>query len=481
MFETARRKAAEMQRITTIMGVLAGIAAVAPAAEAAQVSYDFHGTGDERAFTVPEGVGLLTVDAVGGSGERGVGGAAGGYGARVAGTIPVLGGRTYFVQIGVGGGSAVDSGRGGGWSAFARCRSTAQVCSGFGSALQSRLVVAGGGGGGGASIFGGAGGDAGMPGRLGVTPTNVIPRVLTSGGGGAGTLSAGGAGGAAGDPSARAGNDGRLGFGGDGVGPGWPSSDGPGGGGGWYGGGAGGSTGVVSGRGLISASGGGGGGSSYITGLASNTSAGLTGPHTDPSVTITLDDRVAPRVAIGGADERELRGSAGTDTGDLPDVRVRFVDRRTVATIERDAVAAQDGSWRVSLDGLPEGRYDARASQSDRAGNARQTDAVAVTVDRPDPPQPPQPPQPKQPAPQPTPDLSAPTAERGQTPISGGGTQISAPTVTGYGPARRVMRKAAKPKKAAKRCAKRVRKGKKRVCVKRKARAKRAGRARRRR
>lgn len=259
-------------------------------------------TGDTREFTVPDGVTTLEVAAVGARGGDSFGleeegrtrVARGGSGATAASTVEVLGGATYFVEVGGRGADGLHqraefTGLGG------------YNGGGDGGALEGRKGLSSGGGGGGASDF-----------RSG--PSTASRLVVAAGGGGAGAAGGEGTGsyqnhggdageaGAGGDSGGRAGTDsaggpggrglidlfpqygeaGSEGLGGAGryaefssmefflVGPG-------GGGGGLFGGGGGG---IASGyRG-----GGGGGGSSLGDTL------GIAGVDVAASVTITYHD-----------------------------------------------------------------------------------------------------------------------------------------------------------------------------------------------
>lgn len=186
----------------------------------------FSYTGSSASTTVPTGVALAYITALGAKG--GAGTSAGGSGGRVLARLTVTAGDTLNVRVGGqgttsggggynGGGSKSASSTGGGGGA-SDIRTSAD-------ALANRIIVAGGGGGG-ANLSGGAGGSGG-----GLT----AGAGAGSGAGGAGSQSAGGSSG------------GALGTGGNAT-----VSGGGSGGGGYYGGG-----------GATSASGGGGGGSGY--------------------------------------------------------------------------------------------------------------------------------------------------------------------------------------------------------------------------
>jgi Glycine rich protein len=128
----------------------------------------YSSSGSEDTFTVPaHGVTSIHVALVGGQG------AAGGYGATVAGDLAVTGGEVFYVEVGgngqapvttcgpggvggfngggtggVGGGGCAKGGSGGGGASDLRtCSRSAGSCSGGGTSLDSRILVAGGGGG----------------------------------------------------------------------------------------------------------------------------------------------------------------------------------------------------------------------------------------------------------------------------------------------------------------------------------------------
>jgi hypothetical protein len=140
-------------------------------------------TGAEDTFVVPAGVTAVQVEAVGAAGAPSYGGAAGGRGARVTGTLAGLAaGQTLYVAVGGaptnrgacfplaagdggfnGGGTSAYGGGGGGASDVRTAPRAAPT------SLGTRRLVAAGGGGGGAPGFGcdetGApGGDAGAAG-----------------------------------------------------------------------------------------------------------------------------------------------------------------------------------------------------------------------------------------------------------------------------------------------------------------------------
>lgn len=239
-------------------------------------STTFSFTGSPVTFTVPAGVGSVTIVAKGGAGGDGTGalGGVGGQGGQTTATVSVTPGASLDVRVGdrgkfLGtgfngggdGGGVVGGGGGGGASSVLN-----------GAAL---LVVAGGGGGGGqpaiaAVVAGGNGGAGGGTGGMGGGSPS-----LGGGSGGGGTQSAGGAGGSVspGDPTGIAGTAGGgppiAGVAGQG-GTGGVSSvsgliGGGGGGGGYFGGGGGGGGNIG-----VAGGGGGGGGSSFAAPGATN-------------------------------------------------------------------------------------------------------------------------------------------------------------------------------------------------------------------
>ncbi len=123
-------------------------------------------TGSEQAYTVPAGVALVGIDAIGASGGAGPIGA-GGVGETLTAYLPVTPGEVLYTEVGqdgstggsatFGGGGAPGAqsdglqgaGSGGGASDVRLCSASAASCEGGGTSLASRIVVAGGGGGGG--------------------------------------------------------------------------------------------------------------------------------------------------------------------------------------------------------------------------------------------------------------------------------------------------------------------------------------------
>lgn len=375
---------------------LAAAAAVAvlgpsiPAAQAAvgDATVTFTDPG-EHPFTVPTGVSVIHVDAVGAQGQTSPLNPSedhGGMGGEVSGSLAVTPGQGLYVEVGVGGGSASsNAGAGGGASAIEKCPASASFCANFASALNSRYLVAAGGGGAG---IGASGGDAGAAGS---TPGSVC----SGAGGTAGGDSAGGTGGAGGDTAAN-GADGQLGSGGAG---GWDGQDfhpgGGGGGGGWYGGGGGGG-GSCGSSGAQPWTGGGGGGSNYLAYNVSNPTSGIASSSA-PSVTITYTDHVAPTVTLTGPASGQtvgasptFAGAAGHGGGDSDTVSIAVYAGGSAGGSPVTTVTAQRDSYTGGFSAnpsapLPNGTYTAQASQTDAAGNAGTSDPVTFTVYEPAP------------------------------------------------------------------------------------------------
>jgi hypothetical protein len=231
-------------------------------------------------------VSTLHIVAVGARGGDSLGGR-GGSGAQVAADVPVTGGATLYVDVGIGGGARGSGagGNGGGESDVRTC-SAAANCGTLGSGQDPRRVVAGGGGGAGAAGAGGSGGDAGTcptgaNGTAGSTSNG-----NNGGGGGGGNCSQGGPGGNGGLGRGTPGGKGGPAVGGAGG----TSGQGAGGGGaGYFGGGGGGSDADPE----AGNSGGGGGGSSFVEPGASNVS--MTSASTgSSSVTISYAQPTSP-------------------------------------------------------------------------------------------------------------------------------------------------------------------------------------------
>jgi hypothetical protein len=280
-------------------------------------SHTFSSTGQEQSFTVPTGVDVLNVTAVGGNGAAfnfGNGTASGGDGAEVDATIPTSalpsGTSTLYVEVGGNGNGATGgwngggqgstfqsvSGGAGGGASDVRTSSCGTSCgTRTDTTLSTRLLVAGGGGGGGTTGFtvssacnpvGGNGGSASAyAGSAGAGGGPDCSGDTGGGGGGGGTTSSGGSAGSGGSSGSlspgSAGGSGVVGIGGAGSAR---YGGGGGGGGGYYGGGGGGGGGAGS-IGYYGGSGGGGAGSSYVT---SSTTKSSVGPGSG-----------APSVAVG--------------------------------------------------------------------------------------------------------------------------------------------------------------------------------------
>jgi hypothetical protein len=289
-----------IRRLLLLLGLTSSLWIGGAQPAAAEIK-TFSFTGAEQTYTVPAGVRLVHVVAIGAQGGHGqdakAPGGEGGFGARLEADLPVEPGQVLFVEVGGrgedgspigtgggaggfnGGGSSnpgdvhTAGGGGGGATDVRTCSRDAAACAGAANTLNSRLLIAAGGGGGGGQggeglAGSGRGGNAGQDGAKGsAAECNAIP---PGGGGGAGTLSAGGAGGA-GDPAgtAPAGQPGAFGLGGA-AGVAVPNPRvGGGGGGGYFGGGAGGSANGCR-------PGGGGGGSSFAVAAASSVSLATT-------------------------------------------------------------------------------------------------------------------------------------------------------------------------------------------------------------
>ncbi len=134
-------------RVLRIAGLESLIAVVllllSPAAVSAQGTQTLHHTGAAQVFTVPAGVEVVTIQAVGGGGGSDASGTAGGKGASVQGVFKVTPGEQLTVIVGGAGGNGsaasgnYASGGGGGGSLVYR-----------GSGAGLMLLVAAGGGGG---------------------------------------------------------------------------------------------------------------------------------------------------------------------------------------------------------------------------------------------------------------------------------------------------------------------------------------------
>jgi hypothetical protein len=398
--EGARRRQRWVRPVIVVaaaaLGVLpAGAFAAVPAAlpagcsqTGAVVNCTYGSTGAEQTFTVPAGVGSVQVSAIGAAGAPSFGGASGGRGAQVTGTLAGLAaGETLYVEVGgtpthtgacflagrciggFNGGGTSSYGGGGGGASDVRTVSSTQP-----NSLESRLLVAGGGGGGGErgvppcdpNLEGAAGGDAGAAGT-----TNSCPGVGTSVGGGAGTQVGGGAGGA---PS---GQSGILGDGGDGGGDG-----GGAGGGGLFGGGGGGDR-VLSVGALSTAAGGGGGGSSLVP-------AGATASLTTaaPTITLTYSAVTSSTTSVTSAPNPSVYGQSvvftATVTGNNPTGTVAFTSGNT--TLCGAAALSSSGVATCTTTTLPVGTdtvtatYSGDGNDAPSHGSTTQSVSTATTT-----------------------------------------------------------------------------------------------------
>lgn len=242
--------------------------------------YTFNFTGTNQSFTVPPCVGSISVNVRGGQG----GGANGGNGASVTGTLAVTPGQVLQVVVGGAGNCPGGGFNSGGPGASGSSAS----CGGGGlSRLGMALIAAGGGGRGGGTVSVAGGGGGCLTGLAGTT--------IFGGGGGGGTQFSGGAGGAPWG-GGNAGGAGSIGLGGPGaVDPCFGTGPGGGGGGGYYGGGGGGSDCFVGGTG---GGGGGGGGSSFTP------AGGICAPGINAGngvVTITVNLSPPPIITVNSA------------------------------------------------------------------------------------------------------------------------------------------------------------------------------------
>jgi hypothetical protein len=112
-------------------------------------------------------------------------------------------------------------------------------------------------------------------------------------------------------------------------------------------------------------------------GTDTGTTQTTSGDETPPSVTLAT-------AALTNQRAPALTGSAGTDEGDSPDVRVRIYEGGAATgdpLQDRPATRAGDGSFQVDAEPLTSGTYTAQAAQSDDAGNTGRSDPVTFTVD----------------------------------------------------------------------------------------------------
>ena len=284
------RAAATVAVSAAVLACLAGPGSASTDAGTAVFSY----TGGEQFYTVPAGVTVVRIAAIGGTGATGssssAGAAPGGAADQVQGDLPVTPGEQLFVEVGGspgqpgaggfnGGGDSRNGGGGGGGASDVRtCSRGASICPAANDTLTTRLLVAAGGGGGGSEGLGGtAPGGSGGAARQSGTWAGEPPFGANQGGPGSpGTASSGGDVNQENNVPSH-GSPGSFGSGGA------ASTDagqgGGGGGGGWFGGAAGG----TSTDGLPG--GGGGGGSSYAAADAQN-------------VSIQIATSIAPSIAI---------------------------------------------------------------------------------------------------------------------------------------------------------------------------------------
>jgi MFS family permease len=327
------------------------------------VSCKFSYTAAEQTFTVPTGVHLLRVDAVGAPGASSID-AAGGSGGTASAAVTVTPGQSLYVEVGGagasggaggwnGGGAGADGGDGGGGASDLRTVSCAADCPGTTPSLVSRLVVAGGGGGAGAgalpptkasSAVGGAAGSAGGDGPDG-------------GGGGAGTLEAGGTGGAPGiglgSPSSTgSGEPGTFGRGGAGVGR--PVDGqigfGGGGGGGFYGGGGGGTNTAANSSGPDDDGGGGGGGASYAPGGQIGAAAAGAAPSVTISYTLPAASIGRQMLSFAGQSQGTLSGAQPITVTDVGDAPLQVTQLAIAGAAAADFVVTSDDCQGAEID-----------------------------------------------------------------------------------------------------------------------------------
>jgi hypothetical protein len=262
----------------SLVALGAGALVGAGAAQAGPLFTTFRGEGTYD-WTVPSGVAVVTVEAVGGSSGKGRSTqdlTAPGRSADLTATFPVTPGEVLHLHVA--GNGADFTPNGGGQGGFNGGGAGGDAGGGYGGGggggatdirvggdtLADRVVVAAGGGG--ADLFDDHGGDAGLP--AGTDGCNGIPAQP-------GTDTVGGAAGHGDTCSGSAGTDGAVGVGGDGA-AGFGSATGGGGGGGGYFGGGGGDS-----------FGGGAGGSSYTTPSAIGVTTRVAPLGTTPSVRIS--------------------------------------------------------------------------------------------------------------------------------------------------------------------------------------------------
>jgi len=345
----------------------------------------FSYTGGSQTFLVPGDVSSIGIDIIGGTGAKGAtSGGNGGLAAEVVGTITVTPGETLQINVGGSGDLGTDGGAGG-FNGGADGGSGTNDGGGGGGAtdirtspfaLDQRLAVAGGGGGGGGkgSGNGGGGGATGTDGTVGGTTGS------GSGGGGGGT-STGGIGGG----GASTGSAGAQGSGGNGADG---SNGGGGGGGGRYGGGGGGSTSTTTLGG-----GGGGGGSSFAPGTPTiSTISGFVPGSV--SLTYTTNDTTPPTITLTAPTDGSttsdttptFSGVAGTAAGDdqsTVNVAVYSGTSAGGTPVQVLPVTPQGGGvYSVAPStALAQGTYTAQASEQDASNNIGYSSPATFTVD----------------------------------------------------------------------------------------------------
>ena len=382
--------------VIAVGGVLAALGSAAPAALAetckTEEAATFAFTGEQQCYTVPAGVTKLSLTAVGGRGGENIYNVAGGSGAVVSGVLSVIPGSTLYVEVGkqrmrprclprgvFGGGSESHGAGGGGGASDVRAKPLVDGK----ESLESRLLVAGGGGGTslGPGVAGAKGGNAGAftdgEGEKGANGAEANSEAKGGEGGGGGSETApgkGGKGGFGNVKSGEAGQEGKLGIGGnphEGF-----SAEAGGGGGGWWGGGSGGTSG-------LSASleegglGGGGAGSSYAAACVAEVSIATDTAGKPPEVTIAPVTGVGACGATGptGPQGVTVTGSASspssqvtTSTSSTPNSRFNVlaasVNQHTGA-VTFNATVSQVGafSWLLSFQNGKFGVFSASAKK----------------------------------------------------------------------------------------------------------------------
>jgi hypothetical protein len=300
-----------------VVGLVAAVVLGAAGSAGAQTTTTSSFTAPgEYSFTVPAGVTSIEVTAVGAAGGESAGGDVAGLGASAGGlssgtpapvTVPVSSGEQLSVTVGAVGAQGVQNGSVAGGFGGGGATGVAGFSGGGGGGASavaaespfpwSALVVAGGGGGGG---YGQNGGDAD-------TAAAGCNQSVCAGGGGAGTHTSGGPGGAGAD-GGGAGGAGQFGLGGMSAGG---RDGGGGGGGGYYGGGGGGGSGDA-----FAYAGGGGGGSSYVSPLATVTSAPA---PTSAAAEVTIS-YAAPQLIPAFGSLGFAATALGVSSGQLTDV-----------------------------------------------------------------------------------------------------------------------------------------------------------------